>query len=690
MTTYLDPMDAATAQPAPPDMSTMYPEGRPQLDPRVDPGMEQSVPYTGDLPARDPRAIERPEFTKANYTPKGILNLEQFEESKPEILDLEGVEEKKRPEAPSFMKKLDMITTGVHRGVTHFTLKMMSLIPNEKLRGRIKEVDKNIQKAYEEDIKSYGGLYPKIGEVAGEMLATSPIIGPYGKLLQGAKAIGKAAPVGLKTLGKYGASALGGAGLSAATETQRYNPDNPGELLNTEAAGEALSNPASYLAPMVGTKLMAWGDKARALQEGREVVSNLLPRDLSQPGASRKLSQTIFDALPAITGMGKRTQQLESIGDDVGRLITGMASDAKAIKSKDLIGFAGRELQSGIASLKNGQKELWNKPFIKEAVPNGISAIKGPVNRGIAILEESGLPLSGSAVKMLKASLNKQKLTVGDVKNIQSVLGKAVSSINEGNYGGLGNQVAKELSATRAELFEPIRRSLSGSALKDFTAAREYSARVFQMEEAFPQLKTALRDEVAARKLIKSLISPTERFDKSKLMAINTSSGQKATKAARLAKALEDSNVGGKLSLSSFLKKTSEYTDMPELMGDSYKAVQGLNKYLTVINEANQSKNLMRSLTVGATVAGAAGYASSSEDPSTAIVGALVTYPALLFAANNPWAKSAFGALTKDMSKSGFDYMMQRIGNNLSRFGYFLNNNSELQHKDDPEDLDNG
>lgn len=683
--TYLDPNDQAIQQDQGPDMTTMYPEGRPQPN-FQDPNQVQ--------PELDTERGYRPQLvSQQSELPEGVANLEQFD-LPDSVANLERVESQPEESAPkeedkkaaaSFMKKLDMINTGVHRGVTHFTFKLLGNIPNKKWQAAVKRADKKVEAEYQGDIAKYGGFYPKAGEAAGEMLATLPIMGPYGKVLQGAKYAGKLAPLGLKTLAKYGVAGAGGAGLFAAAESQRYNPEKPGQLLNTEAAKETLKSPASYLAPMAGAKLASWAGKAQQLEEARKIFPQVLPRDLATPGVPRRASQAIFDAFPPITGLGKRTQQLEGIGDDVGQLISKMSGSPEAMNSKDLTKYAGAALQKSLRSLQQGQTELWNKGFKQVPIKNP-SAVKASVQESIGILRDSGIPLTSSSANMIEKQLLKKSLRVEDVKNIQGILGDTVSTINRGEYGGIGNRITKELNRVRKDMFQPIEGSLSGSQLAEFNAAREYSSRLFKLQDSIPKVQAALTDEIAARKLIKDMISPVEKFDKAALMGVAGKEAQGYIKAAKLATALEDSSISGKLNLTRFLNKTSEQTDMPEVLGSSYKALQGLNKYVQIVDQANRSKTLGKTLIAGATGVGAAGYALNSDKLDTADKLALVSYPAALLAANHPALKNLFIGMTKKLSPSATEHLVNKASNLISRYGYFMNNdrggNPVLEHKD--------
>lgn len=663
-------MDAIV--PVPDNRLPSYVQSSPQFnEDAIVPVPQKNLPsYVQSAPQFGPPVEEEEEEEVA---PGSIIDLGEKPEGN--VLDL-GDSSPEPTRHASFLKKLDMINTGVHRGVTHFTHKILSLIPSDTLRGRIKAADKAVEDEFQRNIQEYGPGYSKAGEVAGEVLATLPLSGPYGKLAEGASYLGRVAPTGLKTAAKYGASALGGAGLFAAAESQRYDPEHPDQLINKEAAQNVLESPASYLVPMAGTKLSTWMGRSRDLQEARKVLPSVLPRDTLPEGPTRKLSHSFFDALPAITGTGKRVKQLEGIGDDVQNLITKLSGQPEAMHSKDLIKYAGSKLQSGLQKLEKGQSELWNKPFLKAKISDP-SAVRDAVVEATDLLKDSGLPTAGRAVKLMQQGLRKGALSVDDVKNIQSVLGKSVQSIQQADSGGIGQEIGSQLSRIRRSLMDPIQKSLSGDQLKDFMAAREYSGRLFEMQKQIPHLADAMTDEIAARKIVRDLLRETEKYSKPTVMGVLPESGKKAVQAAKIAQALEASDRNGMVSLSSFIKRTSEATGTPELLGENYKAIQGLNKYLTSIQEASSPSFMKKGIAIGGL--GAAAGASTMSTPAG--LGVLASYPALVYISNHPFLKNALGAMTKNMSSSTYNYLSKQVENHLTRAGFYMTHDGELKQE---------
>lgn len=649
-----------------PDATVMYPGGRPEIQiPNIAEGMSNGEDTGMTAPVPSGESLQ---FSRVSQ----VLDLG---ERPSDVLDLGDRPVVKKE--PGFLKKLDMINTGVHRGVTHFTHKLMSLLPLGKdYQERIKRADEAVEREQQSNIQTYGSLYPKIGEIGGELLATLPVGGLYGKVTQGAQALGKTLPLGFQTIGKYGASALGGAGVLAGMETQRYDADRPDQLLNTEAAVDALKNPLSYVLPAVGTKLSTWADKSRQLGVAKESVKGIMARDILEPGPIRKVSHQFFDSLPMLTGLGKRAKQIEHIGDDIQRFISKVSGGNEAVLSKDLIKFAGTKVQSALQRIKRGGDQLWNQPF-KTKVIADTQGVKDNVLNAIDILKGSGIPLEAKTIKFLNQGMRKGGITVEDVKNLQSIIGDAAINAKNAGAGGIGNRMSKELIDTKNGLLDEIQKSLSPADMKDFMAAREYSARQFQMYKEAPKLQKALESEVASRKLIKDLLSETEMSPKKSVMNIMSPRGQKAVQAAKIAKALEDSDIDGKINLTSFLNKTSEKTQTPEILGNqTYKALQGLNKYLSSVNEASQGNWWKQATLMGGLAAGGSAVAGPS---------ALIAYPVATFIANHSPLKTALHALTKKLPDSTYKYLTQSIENQLVKGGFLMTREGVLQHKDDEE-----
>lgn len=563
--------------------------------------------------------------------------------------------------------------TGFDRGVKQFTLKVLGMIPNERWQKSVKNVYEQTERDYAA-AQEVAPIAATAGSIGGEIAATLPAAAGLGGVLKGATALSSLAPKGTQTLTKYGASALGGAGVLAAQESQRYDPSQVGQpLVNTDAAVRTLNDPLAYALPMAGQKLSTWLEKSRALDEGKQIIPKLMARDLYESGPAKTVSNTILDAASSITGLGKRARQLEGIGDDISKVITKISGGQDAIMSKDLSKFAATKLQEGLRKLEIGEAEMWNKSF-KTAPIKNVTDAKDILNQVVNKIDEvkSAVPLSSSAKTMLQKLMKKPDLTVDDMKNAQSLVGKIQSSIIKADKGGLGADIAREFGELRQNLFEPIKGSLSGAALEDFAAAREYTSRLMKMYGDAPLLKSAIKDEVAARQVITSILGKGEKFSKQGVMDIISPEGQNAVKAAKIAQALEAADTGGKVNIGKFIKATRESSDTPELLGESYKYITGLNKHLSSIHEAVRGRGV--GLRDVALVAGAAG--SAAIEPAL-----LIPYAGLSFIANHSPIKSILGAMTRNLPEGTYKSLSDALSRHLSRGGYMITREGQIQEK---------
>ena len=585
---------------------------------------------------------------------------------------------------PGFLKKLDMINTGVHRGVTHFTLALMSKLPfGDSYQKAIKKVDADIEAEQKQNIEKYTGYYPQGGELAGEMLATLPAGGALGGVAKGATLLGKVAPIGTKTLAKYGSSAIGGAGVLAGMESQKYDPENPGQLINTEAAGEALSNPLAYAIPALGTKLSTWAGASRKLGEAKEQFPNIMARNIKEPGATTTLSNMVFGIPAALTGTGKQAKQAANIGDDISNFIQKIAGTKEAQTADDLTQYSANIIQSTLKKMGRAEDKIWDKGF-KTSPISDVQAVKDDVINAIDLLKTNKIPGYETTVNYLNNGLRKGELKVDDVKKLQSLVsGAAVNA--RGLEGGVGNQLAEDLSLIKDNLLNHIQGSLSPEAMKDFSAARAFSANKFDLFKQAPLLQKAINDEASAHKLVNTLISEGGVLPPKKAaMSILSEGGQDKIAATKLQQALESSDTAGHINLDTFLKKTSPYTQAKVIMNkNAYTSLEGLNKYLKNINEASNVSRMGQVMIGGALASGAGAGAIGAG--AAGLAAPLVAYGAATFIANHSPIKSLLHAVTKNLPSSTYDLVVKNIEKHLTRAGYLVTDDGVLKHKDDKD-----
>ena len=481
---------------------------------------------------------------------------------------------------PGFMKKLDMINTGVHRGVTNFTFALMSKLPfGDRWQNAIKAADANVEAEQQKNKDTYTGYYPQGGEIAGEMLTTLPAGGALGAVGKAATFVGKVAPTGLKTIGKYGTSALGGAGVLAGVESQKYDPENPGQLVNSEAAGAALTNPLSYVLPAAATKLSTWAESAQKLGVAKEQFPNIMARNLKEPGITTKLYDSFFNIPSALTGVGKQSKQVEGIGDDISNFIMKQAGTKEAQTADNLRQYSANIMQSTLKRMGRAEDKMWDMGFKTTPISN-IQGVKDDVKNAIDLLKTNKTPGYETVVNYLNNGIRKGEMKVEDVKKLQTLVSGA--AINAKSLeGGVGNQLAGDLTNIKDSLLNHIQGSLSPEAMKDFSAARAFSSNKFELFKQAPLLQKALNDEASAHKLINSLISEGGVIPPKKAaLDILSGKGRDMVGATKLQQALESSDTAGHINLDSFLTKTSAFTQTSKVMNkDAYTSLQGLNKY---------------------------------------------------------------------------------------------------------------
>ncbi len=602
-------------------------------------------------------------------------------------------------EKPGFLKQAELIGSGHMKGSLNYTARLMNYVgkltegtPEEtKIRG-----ENPVARAYEywteknaADAQKYAGAstLQGIGELGGELLTTAPVGGVLGGVSKAAQAVGKALPYGLKTLGKYATAGSGGALTLSALESQKFDPANPDAPYSAEQFETSLKNPVSAIAPMLGTKLATWADKARELNQAKEIFPNIMARHLKEPGSARQLTSILTDSVQNLTGFGKGVKLAEGIGDDISNYINTLSGGIAAKYSKDYKTVAAKEFQGALQNLKKGQDEMWDKPF-KTAPISNAEEIKDIAIQAQDILKDSGIPTAGKASKLITQGLRKGNLTVNDVKNIASDIGNAAGdAYNMG--GGTAAKMGQGLSDIRQQLIGAAQKNLSGNDLADYTAASTYSKNYFETMSQSSRIKDALYSELDAKNVIKSMMSEAEAIDKAKTLNLMTNTGQKATWAAKMAKALEDSGFEGtdKVNLSTFVNATRQSSQLPELMGDTYNAVTGLNKYLTAIQQSGEHK---LSKYVGALGAVAGAGAVASGTAAIPVVAAIASYNVLASLANRSPLKSLLGILGKagekatgnKLSDSVYKHITNKVENLLIRGGYFLTEDGALEKKE--------
>ncbi len=633
------------------------------------------------------------------------------------VPEKEFTTEKIELEKPGFLKSVDMINTGVARGASKYISRLMNNVENLGSVKRTPLEVKNQKDNYGTQVYDYWDKEYKInqgkyqnasllqggGELLGEMAVTAPIGGPLMALSKGASALGKMAPYGLGKITEFGAVSAGTGALLSGLEGMKYDPKNPDQSFSTEQAAEALKNPASYIAGAGGHLVNNWFGKARELKKAQETFGNIRNRDIPstpvdelleqvnpdgssvastyKPSVGQKIKSTIFDSIPNMTGYGKGVKLKENIGTDISNWIHKQSGDIAATYSKDYKEVAGKEFHGMLNRLKEGQHEAWEQGF-KTAPVENTQEIKDMAIEAIDILSSSGIPTNQRSINLITKGLQKDKFTVGDVKNIASTIGDAAGDAYA-MKGGTAVDMGTEIADIKKNLIGTIKSNLSGKNLEDFNAAREETKRFYDTIGISHKIKAALNEEVAARNLVKTVLSEAEVLDKTATMGLMTPKGERALKAAGIAKALENAgHPSGAVNIGTFLNETSAATNKPELLGDTYKALEGMNVYLQNIDSAGKHK-LSGYLGAAGAIAGAAGIgavATGAVDLKSALpaVAGLASYAVLAGISNRSPLKFLFGNLGKNLSPSAHKHLRNQIEDKLTRGGFFLNKEGVL------------
>lgn len=580
-------------------------------------------------------------------------------------------------EVPGFMDKLKLIGDGTVAGASHFALGLANVLPLGKgYKKAINTASQALDQMQEFNKAQYESNLPGVSEFAGEMAATAPIGGVFGQLSKGAKYVGESikgskllgstesgASALASTLGKsaqYGTAGIGGAGILAGQESLRYDPNNPDQAFNTSAASEALQNPLSYALPMVGTKLESWLGKAQRLDEAKQVIPKIMSRQVEPQGPLSPLKNNFLDSFSNITDTGKQIQLDKNLGADVSNYIAKTANSPEVLFAKDYKEIAGQEMTKSLNKLNKLEDSIWDQPFKTKPV-NDVEGIKVEASNILDIISnvKTAVPKATLTEKLVKDISNKNTFTVDETKQLYSTAGRLYSELKDNNQSGLANPILSKLQDIRENLMDSIQNSLSPQDLKDFSTARTFSAKKFSFLDNSPKIQKALNSELDSRKLIADLISEAEVTDKQKIIGLMNADGRKAASAAKLSSALEGSTTNGRLNIDSFLKKTSEASLTPDILGNkSYQSLQGLRKYLQGINE------------------------SKGSSFSKILAGAnLVSLGLPVLIANHSPLKTLFAAMNRNVPGATFENMSKLVTKHLTRAGYFMQDDGSMIHK---------
>lgn len=646
----------------------------------------------------DPQAVPDTQgISESQFQPQQQFPV-QTDENSPSWMTAGGTltnpnQEQAKIQNPGFMKTLDMLNTGVHRGVTNFTLGVMSILPfGKSYQKAIKDYDASIEAEQQKNIGKYSSLAPQIGELGGELIATSPAGGLLGKI--GSKAIGLAAgeavapslgltgalPVGTRLLGAYGTAGAAGATVLGGTEALRYQGDQFDPSKAVETFTETMSNPLAYAAPIVGTAVGRYLNKAKALA-GQGV--DLLPRDVMERGPAKKLYNAIFDSVQMMSPISRRAAQLENIGDSVENIIRGFTGMEGKVNADKLVDYASKNLQMGLKKLDAKGNILWEQGGFKSAPVQNMDEISPLLEQAKQLYQETGATNYTRFNKRIDYKSMGKNLSFGDIKEIGTVLGDAAHDAFKSGKA-LDAEVGTKLSQIRKEILEKASGNLNDDQLKAFKAAQTFTKSQYELQEAVPLVKEAINSELEARKVVQGILKDSLEFDKTAAMNIMSPKGQAVTKGAAIAQALADSTDDAGVNLNKLLKKLApEYTssNVEKVLGKEYEPIAGLAKHLSAINEA---RRIGQSTKITAAVLGSGAVAGlgASGNLNMENINAVAPYAAMLLAANHPVLKRLLGAGTKKLSPSTYNLINSKIQDIFTRAGFLYNEDGSMSKQE--------
>lgn len=514
-------------------------------------------------------------------------------------------------------------------------------------------------------------------ELGAEMLTT----GPVGKGFQAVSALSKMAPKGLQTL----TAGAGGGALLSGMEGLRVGEKGDTAPFSVEQAAEAAKNPVSYMLPMAASAVGNYVNKSKAFGEATETFKDAIPRYTREKGPVKTALHLFYDSLPMLTHMGKAVEHMGSIGPAIQEVVKKISRSPEAMSANDLTTYAAKNLQAGYKKLKAQEDILWERTGFKQQPISTPQEVMSVIDSAKEVIKTSGIPSPAKVIKYLDNELSRGKLTVENVKNMQTTLSNAAADAFS-IPGGTGKTIGGEIAAIRDQLFNPIQNSLNSAQLGAFGNAKAHSQGIFKLNDEFNNIVKAGADEAAAVKIADSLVKDSYKYQKAVDGGIISDKGQQAIKARTIAEALESSSNDAGVNINKFIKMANpEYgtSAAKKIMQPSeFEHIEGLSKYLSSINEAKRVGATGRLLAVGtgmgvgAGIGAGAAVGSGNSDWSTAA--AIVAYPAMLFASNHPVLKRLLGNSTKNLSPSTMKHINGKIQDIFTRAGYLISDDGVL------------
>lgn len=599
---------------------------------------------------------------------------------------------------PDFMTKLKAMGSSTAQGLAEWGTALTRFLPGVKVDDSAVKYWSDINKKYTSDfgggISNYqavGKAIPDIAafalvdkgrsllsapiEAAGAALKNVPGLNLLGKAVekigQGPSAIGEAAPFYSKTALKYGSAAGRDLTSFATVEGLKYDPENPDAGFNSDKALAMLENPSALAASAIGQKFSTYMNASRKLGQAKDLYSPYATAyQLKPQGPTRELEAKALGVLPNLFGIGKLVDQLRNVSNDTRTFVGKLLGNPEINRSIDAGELAGKHVQAALRRTKAAEDLAWeNVP--QQTLIQDSSAVKNSISNILDDLK-TNTPLDAKLLNPLKSFGNKDEFTSGDIKKIQTKVGSVLSRLYQHEDASLMSDVISRVKTEKDGLLNILQSNLDDAGNAALSKARTISAQNFDLMGISPLIPKAVKNGVAAQQIADKMISEATGgkamspvFDKLSPM------GQNAVAKYKLLKALDQhTNPDGTIALDPFLKSTGELSNVKGLVDtDTYKTLQGFNKYLQGVSEAAHTGWWTQMTVAGTAGAGAMSQGGTPKLLATAVA---ATYPVLGFIANHSPMKSLLHAATRNLSDNTYNAVMKAVEKYLIRGGFYV------------------
>lgn len=497
-----------------------------------------------------------------------------------------------------------------------------------------KYVDKQ-NATYQENLKQYPGL--KVPNMIGQFVGSAPLSPAMGAINKIPGLVGDVLPTGLKTIGKYAAGAGSGMANAGLYGALSYGgPDNQ-DPINVKAAKELGLNPLSAIFGMAGTGIQSYMKQTNKLQQAEKqgFGSIVLNRDL-KPMAKKPLD-TLFGSVPIIGDTGRRFAQRQSFTKGTETLIKSISNDIGDVSTMSGTQALNKAAINAITNMKSrlGSEEskLWapinavqNKIIID---PLKIQTLKGAATKLLDFhgpeIKQATPGLSTAINRLILQHADDKPMSFSDLKTTKTLLNNYL----HGTKSKLSLPAKQDIHQFIDDIYTGLDTSISKldpKLVEQYHAANAFTSEKYKMfDSAGSEFKKAIIDNANAYKFMKALINEQSPSKVVQKMAPFNANEANQIRAGILAKHLKTSidPISGDFNIADFINKTSAEKNIKELMGPTYKALEGLQNVMKPAQQALLSQNNMQpGMQYGAPMAATAGIATKTAATAAVIASA--------------------------------------------------------------------